>query len=194
MKDFDQFEFTESGKEKVKEIISFYPEGRQQSAVIPLLDLAQNESEGWLPMAAIEHVADLLGMAQIRVLEVATFYSMYNLSPVGKYFIQLCRTTPCWLRGSESLKETAEDITGCKLGETSSDGLFTLIEVECLGACCNAPMVQINNDYYEDLTQESFREVLELLKRGEKPSPGSVVGRKGSEPVNGRSVLSTDKG
>ena len=194
MKDFDQFEFTESGKEKVKEIISFYPEGRQQSAVIPLLDLAQNESEGWLPMAAIEHVADLLGMAQIRVLEVASFYSMFNLKPVGKYFVQLCRTTPCWLRGSESLKETAEDITGCKPGETSSDGLFTLIEVECLGACCNAPMVQINNDYYEDLTQESFREGLELRKRGEKPSPGSVVGRKGSEPVNGRSVLSTDKG
>ena len=194
MKDFDQFEFTESGKEKVKEIISFYPEGRQQSAVIPLLDLAQNESEGWLPMAAIEHVADLLGMAQIRVLEVASFYSMFNLKPVGKYFVQLCRTTPCWLRGSESLKETAEDITGCKPGEPSSDGLFTLIEVECLGDCCNAPMVQINNDYYEDLTQESFREVLELLKRGEKPSPGSVVGRKGSEPVNGRSVLSTDKG
>ena len=194
MKDFDQFEFTESGKEKVKEIISFYPEGRQQIAVIPLLDLAQNESEGWLPMAAIEHVADLLGMAQIRVLEVASFYSMFNLKPVGKYFVQLCRTTPCWLRGSESLKETAEDITGCKPGETSSDGLFTLIELECLGACCNAPMVQINNDYYEDLTQESFREVLELLKRGEKPSPGSEVGRKGSEPVNGRSVLSTDKG
>ena len=194
MKDFDQFEFTESGKEKVKEIISFYPEGRQQSAVIPLLDLAQNESEGWLPMAAIEHVADLLGMAQIRVLEVASFYSMFNLKPVGKYFVQLCRTAPCWFRGSESLKETAEDITGCKPGETSSDGLFTLIEGECLGACCNAPMVQINNDYYEDLTQESFREVLELLKRGEKPSPGSVVGRKGSEPVNGRSVLSTDKG
>ena len=132
-------------------------------------------------------------MAQITVLEVASFYSMFNLKPVGKYFVQLCRTTPCWLRGSESLKETAEDITGCKPGETSSDGLFTLIEVECLGACCNAPMEQINNDYYEDLTQESFREVLELLKRGEKPSPGSVVGRKGSEPVNGRSVLSTDK-
>jgi len=192
MKNFDEFEFTESGKEKVKEIISFYPSGRQQSAVIPLLDLAQNESEGWLPMAAIEHVADLLGMARIRVLEVASFYSMFNLEPVGKYFIQLCRTTPCWLRGSESLKETAEDITGCKLGETSSDGLFTLIEVECLGACCNAPMVQINNDYYEDLTPESFRKVLEALKRGEKPPPGSVVGRKGSEPVNGGLSLNAD--
>ena len=189
MKDFDQFEFTESGKEKVKEIISFYPEGRQQSAVIPLLDLAQNEAEGWLPMAAIEHVADLLGMAQIRVLEVASFYSMFNLKPVGKYFVQLCRTTPCWLRGSESLKETAEDITGCKPGETSSDGLFTLIEVECLGACCNAPMVQINNDYYEDLTRESCEKIIDEILNDKLPKPGSYRGRTNSEPENNRKTL-----
>lgn len=189
----DRFEFSEAGKARCDEIIARYPEGRQQSAVIPLLDLAQRESGGWLPQSAIEHVAERLDMPRIRVLEVATFYSMFNLKPVGKNFVQLCRTTPCWLRGSDGLREVAAEVTGCGLGETSDDGLFTVVEVECLGACCNAPMVQINDDYYEDLTPENFRFVLETLKQGETPTPGSQTGRVGSEPPGGLTTL-TDAG
>jgi len=128
-------------------------------------------------------------MAKIRALEVATFYSMFNLEPVGKNFVQICRTTPCWLRGSDDLRCTARDVTGCDLGESSDDGQFTVVEVECLGACCNAPMVQINDDYFEDLTPESFRSVLEALQRGEQPQPGSQAGRNGSEPVGGLTSL-----
>lgn len=180
--EIDSFAFSDTGRARADEIIARYPEGRQQSAVIPLLDLAQRECGGWLPTVAIEHVAEVLGMPRIRVLEVASFYSMFNLEPVGKNFVQLCRTTPCWLRGSDDLRALAQEVTGCGLGETSADGLFTLVEVECLGACCNAPMVQINDDYYEDLTAERFRNVLEALKRGETPTPGSQAGRTGSEP------------
>lgn len=183
MSDMDSFEFSETARARCDEIVSRYPDGRQQSAVIPLLDLAQRECGGWLPTAALEHVAERLGMPKIRVLEVASFYSMFNLEPVGKNFIQLCRTTPCWLRGSDDLRQVATDVTGCGLGETSDDGLFTVVEVECLGACCNAPMVQINDAYYEDLTAENFRGVLEAFKRGETPAAGSQTGRTGSEPV-----------
>ena len=189
MSDTDTFQFSDAGKATCADIIARYPEGRQQSAVIPLLDLAQRESGGWLPMAAIEHVAEHLGMAKIRVLEVASFYSMFNLEPIGKNFVQVCRTTPCWLRGSDELRHVATEVTGCKLGETSDDGQFTLVEVECLGACCNAPMVQINDDYYEDLTAENFRTLLETLKRGETPPVGSQTGRAGSEPVGGLTSL-----
>lgn len=189
MSEIETFEFSEAARARCDEIIARYPEGRQQSAVIPLLDLAQRECGGWLPQAAIEHVAAYLDMAKIRVLEVATFYSMFNLEPVGKNFVQICRTTPCWLRGSDDLRATAEEVTGCGLGESSDDGQFTVVEVECLGACCNAPMVQINDDYFEDLTAENFRNVLEALKRGETPSPGSQTGRTGSEPVDGLTSL-----
>jgi NADH-quinone oxidoreductase subunit E len=187
--DRDNFEFSEATRARCGEIIARYPEGRQQSAVIPLLDLAQRECGGWLPMAALEHVAERLGMANIRVLEVASFYSMFNLEPVGMNFVQLCRTTPCWLRGSDDLRAVAAEVTGCGLGETSDDNRFTVVEVECLGACCNAPMVQINDDYYEDLTAESFRAVLETLKRGETPAAGSQAGRTGSEPAGGLTSL-----
>ena len=128
-------------------------------------------------------------MAKMRVLEVATFYSMFNLETVGKNFVQICRTTPCWLRGSDDLRQTAAEVTGCGLGESSDDGLFTVVEVECLGACCNAPMVQINDDYYEDLTAENFRTVLQSLKRGETPATGSQIGRGGSEPVGSLTSL-----
>ncbi len=183
MSDIDTFEFSDAGKTRCDDVIARYPEGRQQSAVIPLLDLAQRECGGWLPTAAIEHVAERLDMAKIRVLEVATFYSMFNLEPVGKNFIQVCRTTPCWLRGSDDLRQVAADVTGCGLGESSEDGLFTVVEVECLGACCNAPMVQINDEYYEDLTPENFRALLEAMKRGESPKAGSQTGRVGSEPT-----------
>jgi NADH-quinone oxidoreductase E subunit len=187
--DIESFEFSEAGKARCDEIIARYPEGRQQSAVIPLLDLAQRECGGWLPTPALEHVAGRLGMAKIRVLEVASFYSMFNLEPVGKNFVQLCRTTPCWLRGSDDLREVATEVTGCGLGQTSDDGVFTVVEVECLGACCNAPMVQINDQYYEDLTAENFRTVLEALKRGETPAAGSQAGRAGSEPAAGLTSL-----
>lgn len=185
----DAFAFDETYRARAETIVARYPEGRQQSAVIPLLDLAQRQAGGWLPTEALEYVATYLDMPNIRVLEVASFYSMFNLEPVGKNFVQLCRTTPCWLRGSDDLRAVARDVTGCGLGETSDDGTFTVVEVECLGACCNAPMVQINDQYYEDLTADSFKDVLEALKRGEAPKPGSQAGRAGSEPTGARATL-----
>lgn len=188
----ETFAFNAEYEARAQTIIGRYPEGRQQSAVIPLLDLAQRQAGGWLPTEVLEYVASYLGMPKIRVLEVASFYSMFNLEPVGKNFVQLCRTTPCWLRGSDDLRAAAKDVTGCELGETSEDGLFTVVEVECLGACCNAPMVQINDDYYEDLTAQSFKTVLEALKRGETPEPGSKVGRTGSEPEDGLTTLTAE--
>ena len=176
------FEWSEENFSKVKTIIDKYPSGKQQSAVIPVLDLAQRQNKGWLTKNIIEKVAETLSMSFIRVMEVASFYSMFNLEPVGKNFIQICRTTPCWLRGSDKLLEVAKNVTGCNLGETSKDDKFTLVEVECLGACCNAPMIQINDDYYEDLTEENFKHLLLKLKENEKISIGSQTGRQSSEP------------
>ena len=188
----EAFAFNAATEERAQTIVARYPEGRQQSAVIPLLDLAQRQAGGWLPTEVIEYVANYLDMPKIRVLEVATFYSMFNLEPVGENFVQLCRTTPCWLRGSDDLRAVAKDVTGCGLGETSADGKFTVVEVECLGACCNAPMVQINDEYYEDLTAENFRSVLEALKRGEDPKTGSQEGRTGSEPAGGLTTRTSE--
>ena len=176
------FEWSEENFSKVKTIVEKYPSGKQQSAVIPVLDLAQRQNKGWLTKNIIEKVAETLSMSFIRVMEVASFYSMFNLEPVGKNFIQICRTTPCWLRGSDKLLEVAKNVTGCNLGETSKDNKFTLVEVECLGACCNAPMIQINDDYYEDLTEENFKLLLLKLKENEKISTGSQTGRQSSEP------------
>ena len=176
------FEWSEENFSKVKTIIDKYPSGKQQSAVIPVLDLAQRQNKGWLTKNIIEKVAETLSMSFIRVMEVASFYSMFNLEPVGKNFIQICRTTPCWLRGSDKLLEVAKNVTGCNLGKTSKDNKFTLVEVECLGACCNAPMIQINDDYYEDLTEENFKHLLLKLKENEKISTGSQIGRQSSEP------------
>ena len=176
------FEWSEENFSKVKTIIDKYPSGKQQSAVIPVLDLAQRQNKGCLTKSIIEKVAETLSMSFIRVMEVASFYSMFNLEPVGKNFIQICRTTPCWLRGSDKLLEVAKNVTGCNLGETSKDDKFTLVEVECLGACCNAPMIQINDDYYEDLTEENFKHLLLKLKENEKISTGSQIGRQSSEP------------
>jgi len=178
----DIFEWSEENFIKVKQIISKYPNGRQQSAVIPILDLAQRQNNGWLTKNIIEKVSETLNMSFIRVMEVATFYSMFNLRPIGKNFVQICRTTPCWLRGSNKLLEVAKEFTGCNLGQTSKDKIFTLVEVECLGACCNAPMVQINDDYYEDLTEISFKELLLKIKNNEKIKKGSQIGRTSSEP------------
>ena len=178
----DLFEWSETNFLKVKKIIEKYPSGRKQSAVIPLLDLAQRQNKGWLNKKALEKVAETLSMSFIRVLEVATFYSMFNLKPIGKNYIQICRTTPCWLRGSDKLLNIAKEVTGCSLGETSKDKKFTVVEVECLGACCNAPMVQINDDYFEDLNEDNFKKLLINLKNEKEITKGSQIGRLSSNP------------
>ncbi len=178
----DMFEWSETNFLKVKKIIEKYPSGRKQSAVIPLLDLAQRQNKGWLNKKALEKVAETLSMSFIRVLEVATFYSMFNLKPIGKNYIQICRTTPCWLRGSDKLLNIAKEVTGCSLGETSKDKKFTVVEVECLGACCNAPMVQINDDYFEDLNEDNFKKLLINLKNEKEITKGSQIGRLSSNP------------
>ena len=178
----DMFEWSETNFSKAKKIIEKYPSGRKQSAVIPLLDLAQRQNKGWLNKKALEKVAETLSMSFIRVLEVATFYSMFNLKPIGKNYIQICRTTPCWLRGSDKLLNIAKEVTGCSLGETSKDKKFTVVEVECLGACCNAPMVQINDDYFEDLNEDNFKKLLINLKNEKEITKGSQIGRLSSNP------------
>jgi NADH dehydrogenase (ubiquinone) flavoprotein 2 len=185
----DGFEFTAENRRRVDAIIARYPEGRQQSAVLPLLDLAQRQCGGWLPRAAIEHVAAVLGMARMRVEEVVSFYTMFFDKPVGQHVVWVCTTTPCWLRGSDAILNRCRKTLGIEVGETSADGAFTLLEAECLGACVNAPMAQINDDYYEDLDPDSIQRVLDALKRGEAPKPGSQAGRRSSEPAGGPTTL-----
>jgi NADH-quinone oxidoreductase subunit E len=182
------FAFTPENLEWAKARIAKYPPGRQQSAVIPLLWRAQEQSGGWLPQKAIEAVAELLGMAKIRVLEVATFYTMFNLSPVGRFHVQFCGTTPCMLRGADALKTVLHRMIGHE-NEVTADGTFSWTEVECLGACVNAPMVQINADYYEDLTPESLTRILNDLAAGRTPKPGPQVDRHLSAPVGGEKTL-----
>jgi len=177
------FEFNKENIKLAQKHIAKYPEGRQASAVLPLLDIAQRQHDNWLPIAAIEAVANMLSMPIMRVMEVATFYTMFNLSPVGKYHIQLCGTTPCWLRGATDIKETCKKKLNIDLGETTKDGKFSLIEVECLGACANAPMVQINDDFYEDLDAKSMTKILDDLASGKEPKKGSQMNRKSSEPL-----------
>jgi NADH-quinone oxidoreductase E subunit len=184
------FAFTAANLDRAKEIIAKYPKGFQASAVMPLLDLAQRQNDGWLPRAAMDYVADLLELPPIRVYEVANFYTMYNLEPVGRHHVQVCTNISCWLRGSDMIVKACRDMLGIKIGETTDDGLFTLSEVECLGACVNAPMMQINDDYYEDLTEESTKAILEALRRGEAPKPGPQSGRVGCEPAGGLTTLS----
>tara|TARA_Y100001970_G_C14160029_1_gene817953 strand:+ start:255 stop:848 length:594 start_codon:yes stop_codon:yes gene_type:complete len=178
----EKFEWSKENFSKINKIINNYPSGRQQSAVIPLLDLAQRQNKGWLSKNSIEKVAETLSMSYVRVLEVATFYSMFNLEPIGENFVQICRTTPCWLRGSDKLLEIARKVTNLNIGETSSDNKFTIVEVECLGACCNAPMVQINDNYYEDLDAESFKNLLIKLKNNQSINKGSQINRQTSHP------------
>jgi NADH-quinone oxidoreductase subunit E len=178
------FTFTAANLKKAKEIIAKYPKGRQRSATLPLLDLAQRQNDdNWLPQDALDYIADMLELAPIKVYEVASFYTMFNLKPVGKNHIQVCRTTPCWLRGSDMVTKTCKDKLGIDLGETTKDGKFTLTEVECLGACVNAPMIQINDDYFEDLTKESMEEIIDDLSAGKKIKIGSQTGRQCSAPV-----------
>jgi NADH-quinone oxidoreductase subunit E len=184
----DSFAFTAENLAWAKAQIAKYPPGRQVSAIIPLLWRAQEQSGGWLPQKAIEHVAELLGIANIRALEVATFYTMFNLAPVGRYHVQLCGTTPCMLRGADELKRVCER----RIGEeqhVTADGKFSWIEVECLGACVNAPMAQINYDYYEDLTAQSFERILDELAAGRTPKPGPQIERQLSAPVGGATTL-----
>jgi len=185
----ETFEFNAEMRARADQIIARYPEGRQASAVIPLLDLAQRQSGGWLPRAAMDHVAKVLDMANIRVYEVATFYTMYNLDPVGEYVVQVCTTTPCALCGSAAVLDAVREELGVGPGETTEDGKFTFLEVECLGACVNAPMIQVGDDYYEDLDAESTRKILQAFRRGEIPAPGPQNGRKGSEPKGGPTTL-----
>lgn len=188
-KTLDRFAFDEANQAKIGKILAKYPEGRQASAVLPLLDMAQRQAGGWLPRAAMDHVAELLSMPPIKVYEVATFYTMFNLKPVGEHFVQLCTTTPCWLRGSGDIVRACKKTLGVDPGETTEDGKFTVVEVECLGACVNAPMVQINDDYYEDLDFERMTKLLEALQRGEKITPGSQTGRPCGAPQSGPKTL-----
>jgi NADH-quinone oxidoreductase subunit E len=182
------FAFTPENLEWAKARMAMYPQGRQQSAVIPILWKAQEQCGGWLPQKAIDATAELLGMAKIRVLEVATFYTMFNLSPVGKFHVQLCGTTPCVLRGADDLKKVCRKMIG-EQDHVTNDGLFSWTEVECLGACVNAPMVQINYDYYEDLTADSFSRILNDMSAGKTPKPGPQVDRLNSAPIGGQTTL-----
>lgn len=179
----EPFAFTHTNVEEARRIVARYPEGRQRSALLPVLDLAQRQNGNWLSQEALDYVADFLELPPIKVYEVATFYSMYNLQPVGRYFIQVCRTSPCWLRGSDELTRACMKKIGAGIGETSEDRMFTLVEVECLGACVNAPMVQINDDYYEDLNAERMENLIDDLRAGNKPAIGSQTGRQCSAPA-----------
>ncbi|HET8728179.1 MAG TPA: NADH-quinone oxidoreductase subunit NuoE [Alphaproteobacteria bacterium] len=191
---WEGFAWTDENARKAEEIVGRYPHGRQMSASIPLLDLAQRQvgaetnTQGWLPIPVMEFVARSLDMAYVQVLEVATFYTMFNLEPVGRFHVQVCGTTPCMLRGSDDVLEACYK-RGLRKGHTTEDGLFTLTEVECLGACANAPMVQINDDNYEDLTEESMGAILDALAAGKKPKPGPQIDRQTSCPVGGPTTL-----
>jgi NADH-quinone oxidoreductase E subunit len=185
------FAFDAENLARATTIIARYPAGRQASAVLPLLDIAQRQCGNWLPRVAMDYVAGLLDMAPIRVYEVATFYSMFNLEPVGEWFFQICTTTPCWLRGSDQVVAACERKLGIHVGETSADGKFTLKEVECLGACVNAPIIQVNDDFYEDLDGPSTERLIDELAAGRVPPVGSVIGRQKSAPDGGPQVLKT---
>jgi len=187
------FKFSKENEAEIKRVIAKYPKGRQASAVMPLLDLAQRQHENWIPMKAIELIASKLDMAEIRVLEVATFYTMFNLKPVGQFFLQACTTTPCWLRGSDEMMRAIKDRCNIESGEISACGRFSLLEVECLGACVNAPILQVNDDFYEDLDYQTTIDLLESLEAGTPLPVGSVLGRSGSEATEGATTLASIK-
>lgn len=192
--------FAFSDPEAIKDILSRYPEGRERSAIMPLLDLAQRQVAedgakvtppygGWIPRAAMDEIAKIVSIAPIKVYEVATFYSMYNIEPVGKYLVQLCTTTPCMLCGSDNIVKACQDRLGIGMGESTNDGKFSLMEVECLGACVNAPMVQINDDFYEDLTPQRMVEIIDLLAADKDVPVGSQTGRLNSQALGGGTTL-----
>ena len=183
------FEFNSTNLETANKIIKRYPEGKQQSAVMALLYLVQNQNSNWIPLVAMKYVAKFLDMPYIKVYEVATFYSMYNLSPVGNHFIQVCTTTPCMIRGAYKLVEACKEKISPNQNELSKNKTCSWIEVECLGACVNAPMIQINDEYYEDLDKEKTLKIIDQILNGENPKPGSYRGRLNSEPENNRKTL-----
>jgi NADH-quinone oxidoreductase subunit E len=189
------FVFDEASEAEIAYAVAKYPEGRQASAVMALLYAAQKQmgrqtGSAWVPRVAMDVIAARLGMAPIRVYEVATFYLMYNTRPIGSYHLQVCTTTPCWLRGSDAIVETCRKVGGVAgFGETSPDGMFTMTEVECLGACVNAPILQVDDDYYEDLDAERCASLLEALRRGERPKPGPTIDRLNSAAEGGRTTL-----
>lgn len=187
--DVETFRFAPEQEGEIKRILAKYPEARKQSAVMPLLHLAQRQHGGWLPKAALDHVAEFLEIPKIRVYEVASFYDMYNTEPTGRIQVRVCTTTPCWLCGSDDIVRAAKEVLELEIGESSEDGRFFLREFECLGACCNAPMMWIDDDYYEDLTYDKAKAILEAMKRGETPPAGPQAGRKGSEPFGERKTL-----
>ncbi len=187
----DSFAFTAENRAAADAAIAKYPDGWQASAVMPLLDLAQRQADGFLSQAAMDHVAEILDMPRIRVYEVATFYTMYNLKPIGKHHVQVCTNLPCWLRGSDDIMAACKKFLGVDNGQTTEDGNFTLLEVECLGACVNAPMMQIGDDYYEDLDEESTLAILSELKAGNTPKSGSQIKRFTCEPESGLTSLET---
>ena len=183
------FEFNNKNLEEAKKIIKNYPKEKQQSAVMPLLYLAQKQNDNWIPLVAMKYIAKFLNMPYIKVYEVATFYTMYNLSPVGKYFFQICTTTPCMIRGAYDLVNTCKEKISNKENQLSKDKTCSWIEVECLGACINAPMMQINDDYYEDLDEKSTEKIVDQILNGVKPKSGSYRGRINAEPENNRQTL-----
>ena len=189
----ENFVFNEKNIKAAKKIVSNYPNGKQQSAVMALLYIAQRQNDNWIPLQAMKYIAKFLDMPYIKVYEVATFYSMYNLSPVGKYFFQICTTTPCMLRGAYSLVDVCKKKISDKENALSKDNKMSWIEVECLGACVNAPMIQINEHYYEDLNDKKLEEIIEAIYQNKTPKPGSYTGRVNAEPVNNRKTLLGNK-
>ena len=185
----DNFEFTNENMTRIKDIINKYPNGKKQSAVMPLLYMAQEQNDNWIPLSAMKYIGKLLDMPYVKVYEVATFYTMYNLSPVGKNFIQVCTTTPCMIRGAYKIVEACKEKISKNENELSEDKKSSWMEVECLGACINAPMMQINDDYYEDLDKDKALKILDQIISGKKPTPGSYKGRLNSEPENNRKTL-----
>ena len=183
------FEFNSSSLDAAKKIISQYPKEKKQSAVMALLYIAQKQNNNWIPLVAMKYIAKFLDMPYIKVYEVATFYSMFNLSPVGKYFVQVCTTTPCMIRGANKLVEACKEKISERESELSPDKNCSWVEVECLGACVTAPMMQINNDYYEDLDKEKTLEIIDKILKDETPKPGSYKGRINNEPENSRKTL-----
>lgn len=187
----ESFEFTPENLARARAVIAKYPEGREASAVLPLLYLVQEQHDNWVPRVAMDYVGGLLDMAPIRVYEVATFYTMFNLKPVGPYFLQVCTTTPCWLRGSDAVLDACRNKLGIDVDERTADGKFTIVEVECLGACVNAPILRVNDDNYEDLDGPRTEALLDQLARGEKPARGPTIDRLNAAPVGGPTTLTT---
>ena len=189
----ENFKFNSKSLIAAEKVISNYPEGKQQSAVMALLYIAQRQNDNWIPLASMKYIAKMLNMPYIKVYEVATFYTMYNLAPVGEHLFQVCTTTPCMLRGAYKLVDVCKNKISENENEISKDGKMSWMEVECLGACVNGPMIQINDDYFEDLDEKKLEKIIETINKDQKVQPGSYRGRKSSEPENNRSTLMDSK-